>query len=305
MRAFNFTHRCEEDDHSTRYTRRQEGYDGTEVFQRTIIASGWANRSVSVPVKINIFGSVGRNGANLFGDVALTQQLINLRMQAPLSPIAVDGLCGPATVSAIKHIQRQGLLMLEPTGQLEPNDLTFKFLSGDFTLEALGSPQIAWGAKMSAAFKVKLVQIAENIGVDPNYLSSAIAFETGETFSPSVQNPNGATGLIQFTPNTAAGLGTSTAELAAMTDIDQMDYIEKYFNPYKNRLETIEDLYMAILWPAAIGKTNSTVLFSRPSAFYDRNSGLDSDKDGHVTKKEAAAMVCAKLLKGRGAGYFG
>jgi hypothetical protein len=90
-----------------------------------------------------------------------------------------------------------------------------------------------------------------------------------------------------------------------MTAVDQMDYVEKYFNPYKAMLETIEDVYMAILWPAAIGKANSWVLFSKPSAQYDRNSGLDTNKDGAVTKEEAAAMVKAKLLKGRGAGYFG
>ena len=90
-----------------------------------------------------------------------------------------------------------------------------------------------------------------------------------------------------------------------MTAVDQMVYVEKYFNPYKNMLKTIEDVYMAILWPAAIGKANSWVLFSKPSVHYDRNSGLDTNKDGSVTKEEAAAMVKAKLLKGRGAGYFG
>jgi hypothetical protein len=90
-----------------------------------------------------------------------------------------------------------------------------------------------------------------------------------------------------------------------MTAVDQMDYVEKYFNPYRNRLETIEDVYMAILWPAAVGKPNSCVLFSKPSAQYDRNSGLDTNKDGAVTKEKAAAMARAKLLKGRGAGYFG
>jgi hypothetical protein len=90
-----------------------------------------------------------------------------------------------------------------------------------------------------------------------------------------------------------------------MSAVDQMDYVEKYFDPYKNRLETIEDVYMAILWPAAIGKANSFVLFGKPSAQYDRNSGLDTDKDGNVTKEEAAAIVQAKLRKGRGAGYFG
>jgi hypothetical protein len=266
-----------------------------------------------MPGKISIFSifsSVGRNGANFFGDVSIVQQLINLKIPARLRPSDVDGLCGPATISAIERVQRHDLLMARPTGKVEPDDPTINFLMRGIMpdalgVDALGGQQIAWGAKVSAAFKVKLIEIAWNIDVDPNFLISAIAFETGETFSPSIKNRNGATGLIQFLPDTAVELGTSTADLAAMTAEDQMDYVEKYFNPYKNMLETIEDVYMAILWPAAIGKANSWVLFSKPSAQYDRNSGLDTDKDGSVTKEEAAAMVKAKLLKGRGAGYFG
>jgi hypothetical protein len=258
--------------------------------------------------KLSIFNSVGRSGANLFGDVTIIQQLINLKI--PKRSIDVDGLCGPATISVIEAIQRHHLLIKRPTGMVEPNDSTFDFLARDIAPEALsvddlGSQPIAWGARVSAAFKAKLIQIARNIGVDPNFLISAIAFETGETFSPSIKNASGATGLIQFTPVTAIELGTTTDDLAAMSAVDQMDYVEKYFDPYKNRLETIEDVYMAILWPAAIGKANSFVLFGKPSAQYDRNSGLDTDKDGNVTKEEAAAIVQAKLRKGRGAGYFG
>jgi hypothetical protein len=258
-----------------------------------------------MPDKISIFSSVGRKATNLFGDVTIVQQLINLKIEARLRPLNVDGLCGPATISAIERVQRHDLRMSQPDGKMEPDDPTFTFLSRGVAAEDLGSRQIAWGAKVSTAFKVKLIEIAQNIGVDPNYLISAIAFETGETFSPSIKNRSGATGLIQFLPDTAVELGTTTADLAAMTAEDQMDYVEKYFSPYRNRLATIEDVYMAILWPAAIGKANSWVLFSRPSAQYDRNSGLDTNKDGAVTKEEAAAMVKAKLLKGRGAGYFG
>ncbi len=256
-----------------------------------------------MPGKFNIFNSVGRSGANLFGDVTIIQRLINLKI--PKHPIDVDGLCGRATITAIEAIQRRNLGMKRPTGLLEPDDPAFDFLARDITPDSIGDEQIAWGARVSAEFKAKLIQIARNIGVDPNYLISAIAFETGETFSPSIKNPNGATGLIQFTPDTAIELGATAEELAAMTAVDQMDYVEKYFDPYKNMLKTIEDVYMAILWPAAIGKPNSWVLFSKPSAQYERNSGLDTDKDGTVTKEKAAAMVRSKLRKGRGAGHFG
>ena len=56
---------------------------------------------------------------------------------------------------------------------------------------------------------------------------------------------------------------------------------------------------MAILWPAAVGKDNAYVLFSKPSKAYEQNMGLDSNKDGNVTKDEAAQKVQAKLEKGR------
>jgi hypothetical protein len=256
-----------------------------------------------MPCDIRIFASVGRSGANVFGDVTIVQQLLNLKLPAPLRPIDVDGLCGPATISAIESVER--LLPKHPTGKIEPDDATFQFLAGDLSSDALGARQIAWGARVSPDFKARLIQIAHNIGVDPNFLISAMAFETGETFSSSIANKSGATGLIQFTPVTAAELGTSTAELAAMTAVDQMDYVEKYFSPFRNLLSTIEDVYMAILWPAAIGKPNSWVLFRKPSPEYDRNTGLDTDKDGNVTKEEASAMVRARLLKGRREGYFG
>src|SRR5579863_7237538 len=235
--------------------------------------------------KIRIFGSVGRSGLNLFGDVTIVQQLLNLNLATSLgsiAPLATDGLCGPATISAIEAIERRHLSLQRPVGILQPNGPGFDFLTRGIAPHALGvddlgSPPIAWGAQVSAEFKSKTIQIAQNIGVDPNFLISAMAFETGETFNPSIQNDrSGATGLIQFTPATAAELGTSTADLAAMSGVDQMEYVEKYFSPYKNMLETVEDVYMAILWPAAIGKANSWVLFSKPSAQYHRNSGLDT-----------------------------
>jgi hypothetical protein len=255
-----------------------------------------------MPDKIRIYGSVGRSGRNLFGDVTLVQRLINLREPVQLT---IDGICGPATIAAIVKAQSRDLRTSQPTGALDPDDPTFNALTRGIAAEALGDLQIAWGAKVSAAFKAKLIEVARSLGADPNHLIAAIALETGETFSPSVKNPSGATGLIQFTPSTAAELGTSTAELADLSAVDQMDYVEKHFSPFRNRLDTLEDVYMTILWPAAVGMPDTTVLFSRPSAQYARNSGLDTEKDGSVTKQKAAALVRAKLFKGRGAGYFG
>jgi len=44
-----------------------------------------------------------------------------------------------------------------------------------------------------------------------------------------------------------------------------------------------------LFWPAAVGKPDSHTLFSAGTKAYKQNSGLDSNKDGSVSKCEAAA----------------
>jgi len=167
-------------------------------------------------------------------------------------------------------------------------------------------PDIAWGKKVGGPFKAKVIQISGGLGCDPSHLMAAMAFETGESFSPSIRNKmSGATGLIQFMPKTAASLGTTIDALAAMSAVDQLDFVRKYLNPFKNRMKTLSDVYMTILFPVAVGKPEAQVLFKKPSKTYEQNSGLDVNKDGQVTKGEAAAKVQAKLSKGLGADFRG
>lgn len=161
-------------------------------------------------------------------------------------------------------------------------------------------PPLAWGAKVSVAFRDRVREIAARIGCDPNHLMACMAFESGESFRADIRNQagSGATGLIQFMPSTAQLLGTTTAKLAAMTPLAQLDYVERYFLPYKGRLHTLSDVYMAILWPAAVGRPESYALFLSPTIQYRQNSGLDANRDQKVTKAEAAKYVQAKLEKG-------
>ncbi|OLE54143.1 MAG: hypothetical protein AUG51_09935 [Acidobacteria bacterium 13_1_20CM_3_53_8] len=151
--------------------------------------------------------------------------------------------------------------------------------------------------KVSQAFKDKVVQIASDLGTNPNFLMAVMSFESGGTFSPSVKNAagSGAVGLIQFMPPTAKGLGTSTAALAQMTAEEQLDFVAKHLKPFKNRLKTIEDAYMAVLMPSAIGKGSNHVLFRKPSKAFTQNRGLDVDKDGVITVGEAADRVRKRL----------
>lgn len=166
------------------------------------------------------------------------------------------------------------------------------------------SGPLAWGAKVSPAFRDKVRVIAADLGCDPNDLMACMAWESGRSFRPDVANMagSGAIGLIQFMPTTAAGLGTSCAALAKMTAEAQLDYVAKYFAHYRGRLHTLADIYMVILWPAAVGKPDAEILFDKDDrehpARYRQNAGLDINKDGHVTKAEAAAKVLAIRAEG-------
>jgi hypothetical protein len=172
----------------------------------------------------------------------------------------------------------------------------------DFASQARPGVAIAWGKQVTGDFKAKAIVVAKAVEVDVDHLMAAMAFESGESFSPAIKNSagSGATGLIQFMPSTATGLGTTTKKLSKMSAVEQLDYVQKYFKPYKGKCKTLSDVYMAILWPAAVGKPEAYVLFDKttqPTA-YSQNAGLDADKNGKITKKEAAAKVQSKLTKG-------
>lgn len=186
--------------------------------------------------------------------------------------------------------------------------------------------KIAWGAKVSDLFLDKVISICDKLGMPaatgPSDLMACMAWESGETFSPSIRNGagSGATGLIQFMPSTAlaywytpAQIAKMTAaqkkangiaccdKLAKMTAEEQLDYVEEYFMPYKGRLKNLGDMYLAILWPAGIGKADSWVLWEkdeRPTT-YRQNIGLDVNKDGAITRGECLKKVTEKLERGK------
>ena len=152
--------------------------------------------------------------------------------------------------------------------------------------------------------------LAEKLNVPTEDLLAVMDFETGGTFDPAQKNMagSGAVGLIQFMPSTAEGLGTSTEELAAMTRTEQLEYVEKFLEEnYTGRMDgkegNVSDLYMSVLFPAAVGKPDDFVLFGEGAMNdkfverYEANKGLDLNKDGSITKGEAASKVVDKLNK--------
>jgi hypothetical protein len=83
-----------------------------------------------------------------------------------------------------------------------------------------------------------------------------------------------------------------------MSRTQQMQYVEKYLkNAGIKPGDNLSDMYMAVLFPAAVGKSDDFVLFGNGAMSgytgraYDQNRGLDKNGDGSVTKAEASAKV--------------
>ena len=143
------------------------------------------------------------------------------------------------------------------------------------------------------AFAAKVIEISRLLGIDPNWLMVVMNSESGlnEKARNTKYPVQGgyATGLIQFIPNTAKGLGTTTDALFNMTNLEQLDYVYKYFKPYRNKIESFIDLYMVTFFPVAVGKAKDFVLQARnvaALAVARANPIFDLNKDGKLTVAE-------------------
>lgn len=142
----------------------------------------------------------------------------------------------------------------------------------------------------AAAEIAKIKQIAADLGTNPDYLAAIMWHESG--LNPQAVNANGgATGLIQFMPTTAVALGTTTANLYAMNALTQLDWVKKYYLPYKGALDTFFDVTLATFFPAAMGKPDSYVF---PQYVVNANAALFTtgptmgDYKNYLRKKFAA-----------------
>ena len=223
----------------------------------------------------------------------------------------VDGMWGPLSQSALDAAMALTTHRCEANVPLNPSSTRYK--------------DIAWSAKVSDVFLDRTQWIVDELGMPKSSgasdLMACMAWESGETFRPDVRNGagSGATGLIQFMPATAIVYFYTQAQIAAMSKQerkeagidacnrlaklsaeDQLNYVYRYFMPYKNRLKNLGDLYLAILWPLGIGKADNWVLWNqdeRPTT-YLQNKGLDVNKDGAITRGECLIKVTEKLTKG-------
>lgn len=141
-------------------------------------------------------------------------------------------------------------------------------------------------------FTAELNRVAQKFNINANDLLAVMLVETGGTLNPAIRNKkSGATGLIQFIPSTARGLGTTTDDLAKMTRAQQMKYVEKYFDNKLPQGATGGQIYAAVFLPAFI---KEDVLTVRGEAYYNANVGLDYNNDGKISRSDLDAHVNAK-----------
>lgn len=167
-----------------------------------------------------------------------------------------------------------------------------------------GVEKVRWGAKVSPVFKERVLWMRDALLMPPegaDWLMTGMAFETGRTFRADIKNAAGSsgTGLIQFMAFTAKSLGTTVEALAKMTPEDQLNYVYRYFLPYKGKLKSLGDVYLAILYPKAMGKADSWTLWEKGTLAYKQNAGLDKNKDGKVTREEVLVTITKMYEEGK------
>jgi hypothetical protein len=146
-------------------------------------------------------------------------------------------------------------------------------------------------------FLPELQMVAARLGTRPEWLLNVMACES--SFNPAARNRQPgqtASGLMQIIEETASGLGTTTAAIRRMNPVDQLRLIEKYYWPFRGRLNSLADVYLAAFRGFAMAGGPETVIAPlnnspKERQAYSLNSGLDLNGDRTITKGELEAMA--------------
>jgi len=116
-------------------------------------------------------------------------------------------------------------------------------------------------------FSNKLNEVCKNIWASKEDMIKMMMAES--TLDPRIVNPTSqATWLIQFMPKTAIWLWTSVWKIRAMSWVEQLDYVEKYFKSNSKwiALDSLEKLYQVVFYPASLWKGKEYVFWGQQVA---------------------------------------
>ena len=143
-------------------------------------------------------------------------------------------------------------------------------------------------------FWTELQAIAKRLDTEPAWLLNIMASES--LFNPKARNGlpgQTAAGLLQFIERTAQSLGTTTEVIRCMSPVEQLRLVEKYLTPFRGRLNSLADVYLAVFRGFIIEGGNASVVApldnsNKERRIYTLNRWLDGDGDGKITKGELA-----------------
>lgn len=155
---------------------------------------------------------------------------------------------------------------------------------------------------LSDAGRKAVLTIADSLGTDPDYLVTVMSFESARTFSPAKKNAagSGATGLIQFMVNPgswAAGKGYTGESLSQMSQEEQiLGPVYQYFEGWRGHLNSLDDVYLAVFFPSAIGKNDDYIVGDRDGTefqqkVYEQNRGFDSSNSGVIRRSDIVRTI--------------
>lgn len=170
--------------------------------------------------------------------------------------------------------------------------------------------------KRSDLDRRQFVRVLSSAGYDPVGIGAVIQMESARSWDPSKKGPAGAfsmapgypVGLIQFAPQTARTLGTSTAALERMSFVEQLPYVVKYYDGFggPSKFNRPGDYYLAG-WGARPETSDGVVLATRENDVKKRyfwNSSLDTNKDGKILASELRGLVNRTIAAARERGVY-
>lgn len=168
-----------------------------------------------------------------------------------------------------------------------------------------------WTPARVRVFLDRVVWICEDLDIgpkpgvpEPSWPMTWMRFESAGTFRSDIKNPHSSgTGLIQFMDETARkDLNTTLAHLRSLTPEDQLNYVWMYLrNRIRERgpIRRASDGYLSILMPAYMDDPDDTIIWEKDKhKAFAVNAGLDTNRDGDITKAEVAAIIYSLLAEG-------
>jgi hypothetical protein len=155
-----------------------------------------------------------------------------------------------------------------------------------------------WLRRSDPLDRLRFLAIARKHGWDPNALAAIVQIESGGD-PGKVNDKSGASGLIQWMPDTAELYGTTVRKIRSMTTAEQLPLAERYWRDAYRRgpPSDVGDYYMGVFMPDFMGAPENQILSLKGldavkgTSVYDQNAGLDWDRDGMLTASDVRSVL--------------